>query len=571
MAIETDPLANSNIGRVAQSAATETNHSNLISDVLSGFGHAFRSQYDGARQMCGAKVDLSYTQNEDSAQKVGHAAGDATMFIGGALLMKKLPVIGELADGKVASIATGGVIGLTTPLRDGEAAMDRLKNAGLGAGTMSLLEYGPGAIGKLSAVKALPEQGLASVVARYGAANGIAGLANTEGQSLIATGHSASTHDLMLAAGTWMAMGVAAGKLGGKLENIKQGQAEANAYYAPENAPWQFKNVTDINAADLKPGEKLAPGNYRVSFMSEGAERKANIYISDAAAKSADRAPVVTHLHGLNPNGEAEGILSELNYYKLADKDGAVVAMLQGRNGLKGLGTFQSFHDTNFGFAVPPKGMSPYSDQVAFGDMMGIIKNHVPNANTDNIAVSGFSLGAKMANRIAATRADVGVVASIHGTMDHLDQQLMDAAVNKHPIDGIFVLGTKDKVLPLNGGTSLFTLGLENNQLSRPLSQAEYWGRSNGNPLPVVSDNPVVSTRQWSSPTHENTVTEYVVKGGAHAIDGAPPRRNLIQALMGVPKPAAVFDAREKTWDFMIRSIIARDLASKPGELAAAG
>jgi poly(3-hydroxybutyrate) depolymerase len=245
--------------------------------------------------------------------------------------------------------------------------------------------------------------------------------------------------------------------------------------------------------------------------------------------------------------------------------------MLQGRNGLKGLGTFQSFHDTNFGFAVPPKGMSPYSDQVAFGDMMGIIKNHVPNANTDNIAVSGFSLGAKMANRIAATRADVGVVASIHGTMDHLDQQLMDAAVNKHPIDGIFVLGTKDKVLPLNGGKSLFTLGLENNQLSRPLSQAEYWGRSNGNPLPVVSDNPVVSTRQWSSPTHENTVTEYVVKGGAHAIDGAPPRRNLIQALMGVPKPAAVFDAREKTWDFMIRSIIARDLASKPGELAAAG
>lgn len=565
-----DPIANSSIGRAASSASIgESHNENMISDVLSGFGHAFRSQYDGARQMSGSQVNLSYEQNENGAQKAGHLIGDATMFIGLAALTKKLPLVSEVADGKLASIAAGGAIGLTKPLQDGEAALDRMKNMGLGAGTMTMLEFGPGLIGKLSPVKALPETGMASSLLRYGLSNGIAGMTNTEGQSLISTGHSASARDLLLAGGTWAAMGTGAARLGNKFEAIQKDKAEANAYYAPENAEWKYKNVTDINAADLKPGQKLAPGNYRVAFMSEGAERKANIYVSDGSATSAAKAPVVTHLHGLNPNGQAEQILTELNYQKYADQDGAVFAMLHGRDGLKGLGTFQSFHDENFGFAMPPKDVAPYSDRVAFNDMMQIIHDHVPNANTDNIAVSGFSLGAKMANRIAATRNDVGVVASIHGTMDQFDQQLMDASANRHPVDGIFVLSTHDKVLPAQGGKSFFTLGLENNHLSAPTTQAEYWARSNGNPIGTISETPSYYSRQWRSPTAENSIEEFTVKGGSHALDGAPPRRNLIQALMGVPKPANYFDARRTTWDFMLRSLANHEIAA-PADLARA-
>jgi poly(3-hydroxybutyrate) depolymerase len=553
-------------GSIAQAQAGN----GLINDVLDGFGHSFRSHFDGARQAFGANVDLSYLQNENTAQRVGHFIGDASMFIGGSILMKRVPFLSSIAEGRLASVATGGLLGFTNPLGEGESGLNRLYNTGLGAGTMALMEFGPNAIGRIPGVSALPETSWASGLMRYGVSNGLAGGINTEAQSYMMTGHGASTQDLLLGAGTWAALGTVAGVAGSRLQSWNAARAESQAAYRPENAPWQFRNVQNINAAELQPGQQLAPGNYRVSFNSEGAERTANIYVSQAAAQSAERAPVVTHLHGLNPNGQAEEILSELNYFRLADQDGAVVAMLQGRNGLKGLGTFQSFNDVNFGYARPAADVAPYSDQIAFGDMMRIIRNHVPNANTDNIAVSGFSLGGKMANRLAATRSDVAAVASIHGTLDRFDEEIMNAAMNRHPVDGIFVLGTRDKVLPTEGGRSLFTLGLENNNLSRPLRQAEFWGESNGRPTPLTTATDSYTRRDWLSADSNHRVTEYVVNGGAHAIDGAVPRRNLIQWLMGAPKPASYFDARQTTWDFMLNSIARQSASSQRPALVGA-
>jgi len=579
MGIENDALANKLADQLSHSAATNENQSNgLITDLLGGMGHAYKSQYDGLRQACGASVDLSYNQNENSLQKVGHAIGDASLFIAAAALMKEMPVVSDVAEGKLATVAAGGLLGLTAPVQEGQGLTTRLEHAGLGAGTMAIMEFGPKALGGLSVVKALPEKSLASSFTPYGLANGLAGLGNVESQSLLNTGHNASLRDLAIGGGTWALMGTAARQLGTSVESWKSAGAEAKAAYAPENAPWQFKNITDIKATDLQPGQTLEPGNYRLSFISQGAERKANIYVSQGAADASVPAPVVTHLHGLNPNGRAEEILSELNYFKLADQDGAVVAMLQGRDGLKALGTYQSFHDVNFGYAKPAEGAAPYSDQVAFGDMMSLIRDHVPNANTDNIAVSGFSLGGKMANRIAATRADVGVVASIHGTMDHLDADIMNSALNRHPIDGIFVLSTNDKVLPIGGGKSLFTVGLENNHLSQPRSQAEFWGASNAGAAdsnlaqPLTTDSANYVRRDWRAADGEHRVTEYTVKGGAHAIDGAPPRSNIIQMLMGAPKPANYFDARQRTWDFMLKSLRGQQGAAvaETGDLTAA-
>lgn len=544
-------------GRSSEGSADSAQHhsESLFSDVMSGIESAVRSHIDGAKQAFGAQVDLSYLEHENTAQRAGNMIGDAALFVGGALLMKKVPVIGEFAEGKLASVATGGVLGFTSPLGEGQSYMTRFANTGLGAGTMAIAEFAPGQIGKIPGIKALPEQSVLSGVARYGLGNGLAGFANAEGQSYISTGHAASAQDALIGTGAWMVLGTATHQAETFFEMRAARAAEAKAALKPEALGWQFKDVKDINAADLKPGEMLSPGNYRVSFQSEGVGRKASLYVSEGAVHSAEKAPVVATLHGLNPNGQAEAILPELNYFHMADKDGAVVAMLHGRDGLKGLGTFQSFHDTNFGFAKPGANVAPYSDQISFGDMMSFVRDHVPNANTDNIAVSGFSLGGKMANRIAATRPDVGVVSSIHGTMDKFDEEVMNAAMHKHPVDGIFVLGDKDRVLPLNGGKSIFTLGLENNHLSRPLRQAEFWGTSNGSPLASVTDAPNFTQRTWTAPDGQNVVKEFVVRDGAHAIDGAPAQRNFIQWLMGIPKPPTYFDARQMSWDFMINSL----------------
>jgi esterase/lipase len=72
---------------------------------------------------------------------------------------------------------------------------------------------------------------------------------------------------------------------------------------------------------------------------------------------------------------------------------------------------------------------------VAFRDMMAVISQHVPSANTGNIAVSGFSLGGKMAHRIAASNPEVTTLSTIHGTIDKLEEQIMAASMHRHPID----------------------------------------------------------------------------------------------------------------------------------------
>jgi len=542
----------------------------LLYDVMDGFAHSVHSHIDGAKQAFGAKIEATPHTAENGANQVGHVLGEASLFVGTAIVFKKLPLASEIAEGKIAAVAGGALMGFTTPLAENQGGAERLSNTALGAGTMAMLEFAPKLMDQIPAIAKLPETGLGRSFLSYGLSSGMAGFANTEGQALLKTGQSASLSDLAIGTATWMALGTAGKQVANSLESMQAAKAAAKAAYLPENAEWQFKNVTNINAADLAAGEKLAPGNYRVTFISEGAQRKANIYLSDGAVAAEQPAPLVTHLHGLNPNGQAEEILSELNYFKLADQDGAVVAMLQGRDGLKGFGTFQSFHDTNFGYAKPAADVAPYSDQIAFGDMVNFIRDHVPNANTDNMAVSGFSLGGKMANRIAATRPDVGVVASIHGTMDKFDEDLLNMSMNKHPVDGIFVLGTRDKVLPIDGGKSIFTLGLENNQLSRPLRQAEFWGESNGNPSALTTDNSAYTRRDWHSVDGSNRISEFTVKDGAHAIDGAPPRSNFIQWLMGAPKPANYFDARQKTWDFMLNSLKKQQAAGAEASTAKA-
>jgi poly(3-hydroxybutyrate) depolymerase len=336
------------------------------------------------------------------------------------------------------------------------------------------------------------------------------------------------------------------------------------------SAPWEFKDVKNINLSDLRRDQQLPPGNYRGAFRSEGAWRVANLYISKAAAQADSPAPVVTFLHGLNPNGAAEDILGEIGYLERADRHGAVFAMLHGRNELKGVGgTFQSPHDINFGYAEPQAGTTPYSDQQAFDDMMSIIQKHVPNADTENIAISGFSLGGKIAQRITAGRGDVAAVVSHHGTLDKFDIEIMKASLQdsmkysmgaskeNRQIDVMVIGGTADRVLPWKGGQSIFTWGLKHSKLSQPRSQAEFWSDHNSPAGPVrssIADTANYIQTNWYSGSGAR-VTEIVVKGGAHAVDGAEPKHNFIQFLMGVPKPPSYFDSREESFNFMMESI----------------
>jgi len=254
----------------------------------------------------------------------------------------------------------------------------------------------------------------------------------------------------------------------------------------------------------------------------------------------------------MTPKGTGTKIIRELSYNRFADEDGAIVAYLQARDGRRGplTGNVQNWNDRKFNWT---KEDPSYSDQVAFADMLRIIHQHVPDTNPNHIAVTAFSSGGKFGNRLAAVRDDVDALATIHATVDADDLAMMNASPNLRPKDALFILGDNDRVLPMEGGRSFFTFLLKNAHLSRPRQQAEFWGaQAAGDIPPLRLDGPNYTGNMWLS-QDGHRVAQYIVKDGAHAIDGAHAKKNLMQFLMGEPKP--YFDARRKTWDFVIDSL----------------
>lgn len=532
-----------------QAAPEDTNKSNkgVLSGLASGFGEAFRNEFDGARQLFGADIDRSYMNDDTTSETVGKFVGNAAMFIGSTVLAKRF------MGGKAASIAVGGGLGFLAPVREDQGITERLMMGGIGAATVGTLEAMPAG---LALLKPLSGQTFKAGLSRTMLSNATAGLMHTEGTSLVNTGNHASASDLLIGAGTWAGTGAAfhsVGAVAGKYQNYKAEQAQARAWTAEQ--PWQFKTVQQIDAADLTTGQKLSPGNYSVNFESQGHQRSFNLYVSEKSAAGAGAdAPVVTFLHGLTPKGTGPHIIRELSFNKFADDEGAIVAYLQGRDGRRGplTGDVQNWNDKGFGYT---KYDPTYSDQIAFGDMVSLIGRHVPNANTSNIGVTGFSLGGKLANRLAATRDDVAALGTIHGTVDAGDLAVMQSSPNLRPKDVNVILGDKDGVLPLEGGRSFWTFLLDGAKQSRPREQAQFWGQQAAGDIPPLAlSGPNYTGNMWLSP-EGHRVTQYIVKDGAHAIDGAHAKKNAIQWLMGEPKPPNYFDSRTRTWDFVISSL----------------
>jgi poly(3-hydroxybutyrate) depolymerase len=528
--------------------------SNLVADFGGGLLDAIRQPVDGIRQLAGGKVDAPES-NGSTAETAGRMIGGAALFIGTTLIAKRLPGIGSIAEGRLAGIAAGGTLGFLAPVGEGQGVADRMMHGAVGATAMAASEFGGDLISRSPRLgMSLSENTFRNGLIKTTMANGAAGLIQTEGLSLVDTGHSASARDLALGAGGWAATAAAFHTVGHPLAQMKANQLEAAKLTAER--PWQFKDVQSISVADLRTGESLNPGHYNVQFESQGQQRAFNLYVSEKAATANGDAPLVTFMHGLTPKGTADHIIRELSWNRFADRDGAVVAYLHGKDGLKGplTGDTHSWNDHQFGYT---KYDPSYSDRVAFDDMMKVIRNHVPQANADNIGVTGFSLGGKMANRIAAERPDVAALGTIHGTIDANDQAMMLHGKNPRDVDALFVLGTKDRVLPMNGGRSFYTMLLENANIQKPTDQARFWtARNNGGAEPFRTDAPEYVRRDWLAPNQAHgRVTEYVVKDGAHAIDGAHAKKNLIQWLMGVPKPENYFDARQRTWNFVTQSI----------------
>ncbi|MBA3858298.1 MAG: hypothetical protein C0507_15445 [Cyanobacteria bacterium PR.3.49] len=545
-------------------------------EFFSGATEAIQDHVSGLRQIAGEAPAPAGEHSRSTAESLGFAAAESALFLASGLLARKVPVVGKLCGGKISGIIAGGVMGLTQSVEATAPESQRAVNTIVAAGTMGILEIGPAVAAKIPGVFS-SQNTLSGSIARSVATNGVAGLFGTEMQSFAKTGHAASLSEALTASGTWMLTGGALNAIGFKLGNYMQKLEAAQRWQ--KNLPWKYKQVIELNARDLQPGQQLSPGNYRIGYESQGIQRTFGIYISDGAA-SLKKAPLTVFLHGLSKNGESSSIVRELEFNRLADESAAIIAYphaLPVRTGLL-RGMFQAWNDNNFGFL---RNDQSYSDVRAFKDMVNVITRYVPVADTGNMAIGGFSLGGKLAHRLAASLDNVSALSTIHSTIDTFDKNAIKFASQRHPIDVQIIHGLKDNVLPFEGGKSLFSVFLQNSSLSRPNQQAKFWAASNrqlafdaGMSSENVSRNFSVTRanrdfrlRRFIS-ANGYEVTELVTADGAHRIHGAEALYDLTQVLTGYPLPASRFDARKEVWQFLMDSIRRNALRKQNGAKA---
>lgn len=176
-------------------------------NLLSAFGESFKTAaltpVIGARQLCGdqkAADQYFRTLNENQYQGVnkwagmaGGLAGNALTFIGTAALARSLPGVG-----RTGAVIAGGALGFLNPLQKDEAPINRLAHAGVGAATVAILEFGPGAIKDFGFSSRFRED-----MMKVGLSGFAAGVVNSEAQSLLMTGQFAKPSEAAMSGLTW--------------------------------------------------------------------------------------------------------------------------------------------------------------------------------------------------------------------------------------------------------------------------------------------------------------------------------------------------------------------------------
>ena len=165
----------------------QTEHQSVLGDFASGLSSHLKAPVVGVAQFVSGKVLDSSTadkepSHESKAHIAGAMAGDALIFIGATAAMRRLPGIS-----KMAPIAAGGLLGLIEPLKNGEGQSARLMHAGMGAGTMAMIEHGP----KFLASTGLITSAETSLVGKV-AAGAVIGATSEQVNMLARTGHFAT-------------------------------------------------------------------------------------------------------------------------------------------------------------------------------------------------------------------------------------------------------------------------------------------------------------------------------------------------------------------------------------------
>ncbi len=275
-----------------------------------------------------------------------------------------------------------------------------------------------------------------------------------------------------------------------------------------------------------------------------GLERSYRIHVPSSHGKTG-RSPLVIALHGGGGTGERMERLTLGGLNRLADRDGFVVVYPDGIEK----------HWNDGREKVRYRAHREKIDDVGFISALIDALGGRWNIDRTRVYVTGISNGAMMSNRLACELA--GKIAAIAPVAGNMPLDLAPRCTPARPVPVLMISGTKDRMMPWEGGEARFGR-LEFGRVLSVMETIGFWAAHNGcTPTPAVPWEPDKDSHDGArvrKVVHgecrdETEVVLYAIEDGGHTWPGGS--QYLPEAIVGTT--ARDLDANEVVWEFFRR------------------
>jgi len=284
-------------------------------------------------------------------------------------------------------------------------------------------------------------------------------------------------------------------------------------------------------AARIVRANRVPSDDSRETILVDGLTREYLLHLPPAL-DPAHPVPLVLVFHG--GGGHARNMPHHTHFDEIANQENFAVAYPDGFN--------KQWNDS--------RELSPVDD-VAFIRALIVKLEHDHPIDPARIYATGLSNGGFFSNRLACDLADkIAAIASVAATMP---STLPQNCKPSRPISVLYMHGTKDPLVPINGGEIAALFGGRGENISLAAA-ANFWRDfDHTNPAPVsetlpdrVHDGTHVLRDVWSGGHDHTEVVVYTIVGGGHGWPGGP--QYLPKMIVG--KVSGQMDASRVIWNF---------------------
>lgn len=288
-------------------------------------------------------------------------------------------------------------------------------------------------------------------------------------------------------------------------------------------------------------------GTFTFVISSRGFDRESHVHIP-SGYKTGTKPPLVLLLHGAGGNGA--NTLDRTGWATKADEEGFVVVAPDGLPARPGRTANFATNPAlwNSGQLNPGSPRSAIDDVAFIGQLLDELKEKVPY-DEQRVFVVGHSNGGGMTFRLASQLSErFAAIGTVAGLMAMKDPQ------PTKPLPTLYILGTKDPLMPIEGGEVKLPWGTRQN---RPVAESlGVWANAIGceSEPKVVLENDDVQKVEYPSKTSGPTLTVLYLRGHGHQWPGG--KSILPKRISGTE--TAKINATDTIWEFFKSAAPAR-------------